>query len=210
MELCDFFGTTKIFFWECFRTSNAFGRPGNYSHRVRLENLERLGQKIDQKASLGRFLEHFEIGRPKFLRYKIWKFFIENFHWKLYENEKNWDRKFSFFYLKNFNWNFNENVRKFFDLKIFRMSISTCSNCFRFQWKVLIFLKIFEIENFRKFSISKIFIFIQFSMKIFEIFRSKIFEIFDLKKFHFHTNFNENFRNFFDLNFFSKFFKKLL
>ena len=47
---------TKIFFPECFRLLDTFQHPGNNSPRVRHENLERLGQKIDQKASLGRFL----------------------------------------------------------------------------------------------------------------------------------------------------------
>ena len=48
--------------------------------------------------------------------------------------------------------------------------------------------KIFEIENFRKFSISKIFIFIQFSMK----------------------NFDEHFRRFFDLKIFGDRFQNAL
>ena len=83
--------------------------------------------------------------------------------------------------------------------------------------------KIFEIENFRKISISKIFIFIHFQWKFWKFLRSKICEnfrsqkisfsykfqwkiliffrskisiFFDLKKFHFHWIFNENFENF--------------
>ena len=68
--------------------------------------------------------------------------------------------------------------------------------------------KIVEIENFRKFSISKFFI---FDLKIFhfhtffnenfENFWDKKIENFDLKNFHFHIIFNENFRKF------SKFFR---
>ena len=73
-----FLHTTKNFFHEGLRLLIRFQRFGIDSPRVRHENLERLGQKIDQKASLGRFLEHFEIGRPKFLRSKN----LENVHRK--------------------------------------------------------------------------------------------------------------------------------
>ena len=63
-----FFTPEKNFTREGLRLLIRFQRFGIDSPRVRHENLERLGQKIDQKASLGRFLEHFEIGRPTFLR----------------------------------------------------------------------------------------------------------------------------------------------
>ena len=68
LGMVDIFGHTRKFFHEGFRLLIRIQRPGIDSHCVRLENLERLAQKIDQKASLGRFLEHFEIGRPKILR----------------------------------------------------------------------------------------------------------------------------------------------
>ena len=88
------------------------------------------------------------------------------------------------------------------------------SKNFRFFSKIFIGIcmkmKNFEIENFRKISISIFFIFIQFPMKILKFLRSKISIFFDLKNFHFHTNSNENFRKnrFFSISKIFKIFRK--
>ena len=47
--VCIFLHTPKNFICEGFRLSNDFQRTGIDSHRVRLENLERLGQKSTKK-----------------------------------------------------------------------------------------------------------------------------------------------------------------
>ena len=52
---------------------------GHRFHRVRHENLHNFEKNPDQNGSLWKKLEHFEIGRPKFLRSKISKIFIDIF-----------------------------------------------------------------------------------------------------------------------------------
>ena len=91
-------------------------------HRLRHENLKRF-KKIEQKRLLGGFWGQNENHKLKIFEIEKFSEISKNFHWKLYENEKFWDRKFLIF----------------FDLKIFRMPISSCSNFFRFQHFVLIF-----------------------------------------------------------------------
>ena len=79
---------------------------------------------------------------------------------------------------------YKKNERKFLKMKKVRATFRK-------------FLKIFEIEKNRKFSISKIFIFIQFSMKIFENFEIEKFRKFSISIFFiFHTIFNEKIENF--------------
>ena len=109
---------------ECvFKTSSRF-------HRVRHENIHIFKKNLDQNGLLWKKLEHFEIGRPKFSRSKNLENVQRTFHWKLYENEKKWDRKKS----------------KIFDLKIFHFS-------YNFQWKKS---KFFDLEIFQKYSSQKI------------------------------------------------------
>ena len=50
-----------MLFNECFRLLDTFQQPGNNSPHVPHENLERLGQKIDQKDCLGDDLRPFEV-----------------------------------------------------------------------------------------------------------------------------------------------------
>ena len=68
--------------------------------------------------------------------------------------------------LENFHFHsiFNENFWNFWDRKFRKFSISDFSKIFIGKCMKM---KIFEIENFRKISISIFFIFIQFPMKIF-------------------------------------------
>ena len=102
----------------------------NIFHRLRLENLQRF---ISKKSRNGLWEEI--LGQNENLKLKIFgdrknSKISENFHWKLYENRKFWDRKnqksrsknFDFFRSQNFSFSYN------------------------FQWK---FFEIFEIsENF--------------------------------------------------------------
>ena len=84
-------------------------------------------KKIDQNGLWWKKLEHFEIGRPKVLRSKNLENFHWNFHWKLYENEKNEIEKFRFFSISkifHFSYNFQWKNRKFFDLEKFRKIVS--------------------------------------------------------------------------------------
>ena len=70
------------------RRLNVFQRPGNDSHRVRHENLERSIKKIKTFYWKRKKLEHVEVGIWKFLRSKIFKIFdLKNFHFHTVFNE---------------------------------------------------------------------------------------------------------------------------
>ena len=126
MDLMLFFTHDQKIIRQGLCRLNVFQRPGNDSHRVRHENLERSIKKIKTFYWKRKKLEHVEVGIWKILRSKIFKIFdlkIFHFHTNFNENfRKFWDRKFSkflisiffIFDLKNFHFhtNFNENFRE--------------------------------------------------------------------------------------------------
>ena len=86
--------------------------PETPFHRVRHENIHNFGKNLDQNGLLWKKLEHFEIGRPKFLRSKIFiEIFIENC--MKMKKSKFFDFKIFVFSFK-FQWKFLDgNFRKF-------------------------------------------------------------------------------------------------
>ena len=99
-------------------------RNGNRFHRLHHEILHNLKKNLDQNGSLEKKVRAFLNMLPKFLRSKI----FENFHWKLYENENFWDRKFTEFFSSkkfqlNFQWKFSMTIFENFRSQNFREHI---------------------------------------------------------------------------------------
>ena len=122
--------------------------PGGHT----LMNLEFSGKVKIPKSQYPEF--------PKVTFLKKLRFFLDLkfskiFHWKLYENEKNWDKKIEFFRSKKFQ-NFSLKIvwkrkfwdrkkSKFFDLKIFHFHTIFNENCRWFFWEFSI-SKISEVD----------------------------------------------------------------